>query len=336
MQQLNLRSQGAITTLPKAVLRLENLTGLDLQGVPLHELPAWLTQAKSLNTLGFWWRKSTAPPEWAFEFNRLHLSLRDTNLTSLPDWLGQLTNLTSLDLGSNNLTILPDWLGQLPNLISLNLRDNPIEAPPLEVLDLDNIGRVNLENIRNYYRQLQEEGVERLYEAKLLIIGEAGAGKTTLAKKIKDPDYPLTSDEASTEGIAVTPWGFSMENGQPFRVNIWDFGGQEIYHATHQFFLTKRSLYTLVADTRQEDTDFYYWLNIVELFSDNSPLLIIKNEKQDRQREINERQLRGQFTHFKETLATNLANKRGLADIVTSIKHYICHLPHIGDALPKT
>jgi hypothetical protein len=26
-----------------------------------------------------------------------------------------------------------------------------------------------------------------------------------------------------------------------FRVNIWDFGGQQIYHATHQFFLTKRS-----------------------------------------------------------------------------------------------
>jgi Miro-like protein. len=59
-------------------------------------------------------------------------------------------------------------------------------------------------------------------------------------------------------------------------MNIWDFGGQEIYHATHQFFLTKRSLYILVADTRKEDTDFYYWLNVVELLSDNSPLLIVK------------------------------------------------------------
>jgi len=29
-------------------------------------------------------------------------------------------------------------------------------------------------------------------------------------------------------------------------VNIWDFGGQEIYHATHQFFLTHRSLYLLL------------------------------------------------------------------------------------------
>ena len=27
---------------------------------------------------------------------------------------------------------------------------------------------------------------------------------------------------------------------------VWDFGGQQIYHATHQFFLTKSSLYVLV------------------------------------------------------------------------------------------
>jgi hypothetical protein len=128
----------------------------------------------------------------------------------------------------------------------------------------------------------------------------------------------------------------SKELDKKFRVNIWDFGGQEIYHATHQFFLTKRSLYALVADTRKEDTDFYYWLKVVELLSDNCPLLIIKNEKQDRHREINERQLRGQFTNLEQTLATNLATNRGLPEIIDEIKHYITHLPHVGTALPKT
>jgi GTPase SAR1 family protein len=38
-----------------------------------------------------------------------------------------------------------------------------------------------------------------------------------------------------------------------FRVNIWDFGGQEIYHQTHQFFLSKRSLYL----DEILDSDFY-------------------------------------------------------------------------------
>jgi internalin A len=146
----------------------------------------------------------------------------------------------------------------------------------------------------------------------------------------------LQTDETSTEGIDVFRWHFAMPDGKEFRVNIWDFGGQEIYHTTHQFFLTKRSLYALVADSRKEDTDFYYWLNVVELLSANSPLLIIKNEKQERQREINERQLRGEFTNLKETLATNFATNRGLPEILTQIKHYISTLPHVGTELPKT
>ncbi|HYP26314.1 MAG TPA: COR domain-containing protein [Blastocatellia bacterium] len=218
----------------------------------------------------------------------------------------------------------------MENLKSIFLNGNPVETPPMEVV------KQGVDAIKNYFRQLEAEGTDHLYEAKLLILGEAGAGKTSLAKKIENPDYKLREDEQSTEGIEVTRWDFPMANGRRFRVNIWDFGGQEIYHATHQFFLTRRSLYILVADTRKEDTDFNYWLNVVELLSDNSPLLIVKNEKQDRHREINERQLRGQFENLKETLATNLDTNRGLEEILRQIEHFITSLPHIGTPLPKT
>ncbi|MEM7757298.1 MAG: COR domain-containing protein, partial [Cyanobacteria bacterium P01_A01_bin.40] len=77
-------------------------------------------------------------------------------------------------------------------------------------------------------------------------------------------------------------------------------------------------------------------LNIVELFSNNSPLLIIKNEKQNRKRELNELTLRGQFENIKETLATNLENNYGLDEILAKIKYYISNLDHIGNELPKT
>ena len=51
-------------------------------------------------------------------------------------------------------------------------------------------------------------------------------------------------------------------------LNIWDFGGQEIMHATHQFFLTQRSLYLLVINGREggEDADAEYWLKLIESF----------------------------------------------------------------------
>jgi energy-coupling factor transporter ATP-binding protein EcfA2 len=275
-------------------------------------------------------------------------------LTVLPSEISQLTHLTQLDLSDNQLTMLLKEIKQLTHLALLDLSNNQLEALPPEIVQLRNLIYLYLNGnslswipseiqeggdarrILNFYKQLLEQETDYLYEAKLLIVGESGAGKTTLAKKIKDLHYQLQKDEESTEGIDVTQWDFPLDNGRQFRVNIWDFGGQEIYHATHQFFLTKRSLYALVADTRKEDTDFYYWLNVVELLSDGSPLLIVKNEKQDRHREINERQLWGQFKNIKESLGTNLATNRGLDRILDRIQFYIRDLSHIGTRLPKT
>ena len=149
----------------------------------------------------------------------------------------------------------------------------------------------------------------------------------------------MPKPEETTKGIDVLEWHFNMDNGQDFRVNIWDFGGQEIYHATHQFFLTKRSLYLLVVDSRKEHSHLNYWLNIVELFSENSPLLIVKNELGDRPVQMDERQLKGRFANLKESLPTNLGNPQGgsgLAAIKKAIAYHISQLPHIGNSLPKT
>ncbi|MBC1218689.1 leucine-rich repeat domain-containing protein [Nostoc sp. UCD121] len=319
-----------LTTLPEAIASLKQLTFLDLSVNKLTTLPEALTSLKQLTSLDLSVNKLTTLPETIASLEQLtSLNLRDNKLTKLPEAIASLEQLTSLDLSYNQLTTLPEAIVSLQYLTTLGLSGNPIEKPPPEIV------AKGIEAIRNYFRQLETEGIDYLCEAKLIIIGEGGAGKTTLAKKIEDQNYQLR-EEDSTKGIEVIRWDLPMENGQEFRVNIWDFGGQEIYHATHQFFLTKRSLYVLVADTRKEDTDFYYWLNVVELLSDNSPLLIIKNEKQNRHQEINERELRGQFTNLKETLPTNLATNRGLEQVLEQVKHYVKSLPHIGSPLPRT
>ena len=317
----------------------QKLTELDLSVPPgtkdshkLDHIPDAVFELTQLKKLYLSNNQLTDLPESISNLNNLiGLYLRFNRLTDLPESFGDLSNLIGMDLSNNRLISLPESFGELANLTELNLSENSLTIPPLEVINK------GTKAIKEYFQQLEKEGGDYIYEAKLLILGEAGAGKTTLAKKINNPDYELQQDEKSTEGIDVVKWSFYLpDKEREFKVNIWDFGGQEIYHATHQFFLTKRSLYTLVADTRKEDTDFYYWLNIVELLSDKSPLLIIKNEKQDRQREINERALRGQFINLKETLATNLATNRGLEAIITKIKYYIQNLPHIQETLPKT
>lgn len=331
----------------KEVLQFENLTTLDLSGCQLTEIPEFIGQLKGLTSLNLGGNKLTEIPESIGQLKGLtFLELGSNQITEIPESIGQLKGLTSLYLYANKITDIPEFIVQLPNLQNLIIAPNPIENPPPEVVNIKDYREADIEKIKNYFLQLEREGKDYLYEAKMLIVGEGGAGKTTLANKIKDEGYEL-QEEDSTKGIDVIQWEFPLSDCLPtgehtvepdknFRVNIWDFGGQAIYHATHQFFLTKRSLYILVADTRKEDTDFYYWLKVVELLSDNSPLIIVKNEKQDRHREINERLLRGQFTNLKETLATNLADNRGLAVIKKEIKNYISKLPHIGSELPKT
>ncbi|MDE5083402.1 MAG: ADP-ribosylation factor-like protein, partial [Trichodesmium sp. St18_bin1] len=328
LKQLDLSST-ALAEVPSNVWKLEQLEVLNLSGNKLTSLPESITKISNLTLLYLGCNKLISLPESIGELSNLTtLDLQENQLTSLPESIGSLSNLTSLDLQENQLTSLPESIGNLSNLTSLFLEANPLKTPPIE------IATKGIQEIRNYFQQEREKGIDYIYEAKLLIVGEAGAGKTTLANKIIDRNYQLKNED-TTKGIEVYHHNFQIKSKNNFQMNIWDFGGQEIYHATHQFFLTKRSLYILVADTRKEDTDFYYWLNVVELLSDNSPLLIVKNEKQERQREINQRALQGQFTNIKEILATNLATNRGLEKIIREIEHHISELPHIGTDLPK-
>jgi GTPase SAR1 family protein len=324
-------SGNQLTIIPDSITQLKNLDRLVLSDNKLIDVPDSITQLKNLTTLILRNNKLASIPHSIIQLPKLNsLNLRSNELSEVPDSIVELQNLTELLLSENNIKNIPVSICRLEKLTLLTLNGNPIETPPPE------IASKGAEDIKNYLRQLEVEGMDHLFEAKLLIVGEAGAGKTTLVKKIEDPDYDLNKDEVSTEGIDIHRWSFPMTNGEPFWINFWDFGGQEIYHATHQFFLTKRSLYVLVADTRKEDTDFHYWLNLVELLSGSSPLLIVKNEKQNRHREINERKLRGRFTNLQKTLSTNLADGRGLGEVVNEITHYIQNLPHIGNALPNT
>ncbi|MGK7952900.1 MAG: COR domain-containing protein [Xenococcaceae cyanobacterium] len=328
-------SNNQLVNLPNSLANLSNLTTLDLSNNQLSNLPDYLAYISNLTELYLSSNQLANLPNSIFNLSNLTiLYLSNNQLDSLPDAFSTLSSLTVLDLSDNHLSSLPDSISTLSNLKELYLSGNSLEKPPLEVAEK------GIKAIKEYLRQLREEGKDYIYEAKLLIVGEGGAGKTSLAKKIEDSNYQLDTKEKSTEGIDITKWSFTFlekeQKEREFTVNIWDFGGQEIYHATHQFFLTKRSLYALVADTRKEDTDFYYWLNVVELLSNNSPLLIVKNEKGDRTIEIDVNSLRGRFENLKESLATNLKDNRGLNAILDSIKYHIAKLPHVGSALPKT
>lgn len=343
----------------------KNLSYLSLWGCPLGRVPEATCTLQALTDLVMARIWAETYPDRLFEApNLTRLGLPFNDLADLPESIGRARNLKILELYGNRLTQVPACVWQLEELGTLDLSMNPIAEIPADILRLERLTDLRLdtgylvapppevaangiEAIKRYWSQKLEAGVDYLAEAKLLIVGESGAGKTSLAKKILDPGYALDADEGSTEGINVLAWQFPAgirvrdEDGerviqQDFRVNIWDFGGQEIYHSTHQFFLTKRSVYALVTDERKEDTDFEYWLEVVNLLSGGSPLVIVQNRKQGRQQGIDVGVLRQRYPNLCGTVAVDLADNSGLEAAVARIRRELEQLPHIGTSLPKT
>jgi Leucine-rich repeat (LRR) protein/GTPase SAR1 family protein len=328
-----------ITKIPVEISSLTNLSRLDISINQITEIPAAISNLTNLTSLNLSNNKITKVPSTISNLASLNsLELSWNQITEIPAEISNLTNLFSLNLCGNQISKIPRWLQSFQGLGQLDLRCNPVPIPP-EILGDEQYYQEpgDLQTILSFYFQTQDSNEkEPLYETKFIIVGEGEAGKTTLAKKLQDSNYKLDPDEDPTHGINIIRWDFVQPNGKPFRVNIWDFGGQEIYHATHQFFLTEHSLYTLLVDARRENPNLYYWLNIVRLLSDNSPVFIIKNEKHERQCEFNEGQLRGEFDNLQNSVRTNLATNRGLEDIKKAIETHIAALPHIHIPIPKT
>ena len=69
-------------------------------------------------------------------------------------------------------------------------------------------------------------------ETKVLLVGQGGVGKTSLIKQLVGEGFD--PHESKTEGIDIKQWKVTAED-QDIRLNVWDFGGEEIMHATHQF-----------------------------------------------------------------------------------------------------
>lgn len=206
--------------------------------------------------------------------------------------------------------------------------------PPLEVVQQGRLA------ILNYYAERQAQGVDRLYEAKMLIVGEPGAGKTSLLRRLFQPDLPLPSEGETTRGIDIHRHVFPISGlERHFRLNVWDFGGQEIYHATHQFFLTKRSIYVLLDDTRKDyktihDEGFKYWLEVIALLSDKSPLLIFQNEKGGRSKTIDLAGIKKAFENVKDLYGADLINEDAADELRDVLEFYARRLPHVGEELP--
>jgi internalin A len=119
---------------------------------------------------------------------------------------------------------------------------------------------------------------------------------------------------------------------------MWDFGGQEIMHATHQFFLTRRSVYLVVLDARQgeEQNRIEYWLKLVNSLSGGSPVILVGNKCEGLRLDIDQRGLRAKYPNIVAILETSCVDNVGLHALKTTLAKTVATLSHVRDVLPRS
>ncbi|XP_078579085.1 uncharacterized protein LOC144863611 [Branchiostoma floridae x Branchiostoma japonicum] len=80
---------------------------------------------------------------------------------------------------------------------------------------------------------------------KVVLLGETGAGKSDLVLSITKGEAQVDSKASGTIGVDLTSY-HDTKHGVMYQ--LYDFGGQEIYHLTHQFLFTPQTLYLLNVD----------------------------------------------------------------------------------------
>ena len=172
-----------------------------------------------------------------------------------------------------------------------------IAAMPRELLE------ENTDTLLKWLEALGNKGVKHLNEARIIVLGEKGAGKTSLARRLIDPKADMPDDRESTEGVDITSFQLKdvneeIPNDKNANVHIWDFAGHSITHAAHRCFLSERCVYIILFDARAEGRNrLIYWLNHVRDYGRNSKVYVLVNKRDDNKPDIQENYIKKHYSN---------------------------------------
>ena len=277
--------------IPESITNLISLTSLDLSGNRLAEIPNTITNLTFLKDLDLSGNKFKEFPEAITNVTSLEtLNLAANQCKAVSESITKLNSLVRLELEVNqisNNTLPLKQIVKLPNLKDLSLFENPLSIPK-EILG----GMYNncLQDLKNYLNDGDKFGWAANNELKIILIGNGGTGKTSLVNRLVKNIF--IEEYKSTHGIQLIQY----KDLQPYPINIWDFAGQDIYHATHRLFMQTRALFLILWDNETENQEYStvnedgkkrdyknykldYWLNYVKVLGKGSRALVIQSKE---------------------------------------------------------
>jgi Leucine-rich repeat (LRR) protein len=139
--------------------------------------------------------------------------------------LAGLTSLQSLNLSFCGFRWFAPVESLLPTLKKLYLFDCKFDDLPSEFCGEEYNQNV-VDKVRAHYEDLKS-GQRIDAEVKVLFLGNGGVGKTQLCRRLRGE--PFDEKNISTHGIELRDTAVVLEGfDSPVRLNLWDFGGQEM------------------------------------------------------------------------------------------------------------
>lgn len=315
-----------MVALPEEFSELTNLKIVNLNQNSFSIFPEQILRLEQLESLAINFAFDVLPDEICNLTHLKYLYLPEANISYLPEKIGNLKELEILCIWGTKVEQLPDSCKKLQKIKSLYLTKSIFE----KILPPEIISQSPLEAIHYILRYQNDTEKVEVNESKMIIVGQGGVGKTCLLNRLKNDKY---NEMPSTEGIVIEPWNFEVGK-KKYKLNVWDFGGQEIYHATHQFFLTNRSLYVFVWDARQEEEygRIDYWLHTIESFAYNSPIIIVVNKCDSRNsvKQLDLKSIKEKFPQVIDSFRVSCKKNIEIGHLRNVIEEETTRLPLMG------
>lgn len=338
--------------LPDWIGELKELRELQVYQNPLEALPHSIKELTKLRLLYIEGASSAAADEIISALPKLEdLAIARLELEHVPDWVRNCKALKRLHLFGNRLSELPDWLSELSQISYIGLMGNSLQSLPISLLHLESLRTLRLggnadlhipaeilkgeeaRKILDYYFRTAIPGTAQpLNEFKLILVGRGLVGKTSLVNRLVTGKFKRFQ---RTPGINITKWPRKIDSDD-VHAHIWDFGGQEIMHGTHRFFMTERALYLVLISGREgtEDHDAEYWLSMVRSFAGDVPVIVLLNKYDDYRFELNRELLREKYGRDLLFIETDSFTGTGFPILCSKICELAKKLPGLKAAWP--
>ncbi|MCX6377930.1 MAG: hypothetical protein NT023_00405, partial [Armatimonadetes bacterium] len=233
---------------------------------------------------------------------------------------------------NNQLTSLPESLGNLANLRDFRVESNPLADFPPEIVSLGSNA------ILKYLKGLDTKVPH--WASKMLVVGEGGVGKTNVIRRLKGEEFDPA--QGTTRGVAIRelPLAHPKRKDVTMMLNVWDFAGQEIEHATHQFFLTQRSLFLLIWNARHgyEQGKLLHWLETIRTRAgDKVPIVIVATHSDMRRADLPLAEIQRKYPQVEGAYTVSNKSGVGFSKLRAAIQRLCAcdKMPLMGEPIPE-